>query len=109
MTGLLIFLAIIFGAPLLALLIWLIRVKMAATRATWENEEALERDRRAWRETTFEPGSFSVVLSGFRHYGAEQEVASFLGDIPELRDQSAEEIEALVERVVHVSPQAVAE
>ncbi len=85
------------------------RRRDAQKRARLEEEALWEANRRAWRELTFEPGTFAVILSGFRECGAEDEIASFLGDIPELRDRSAEEVEALVERVVHVSAQTVAE
>lgn len=88
---------------------WRKRKRDEEERARREEGAFWEANRRAWRELTFEPGSFSVILSGFRIQGVEDEVAAFLGDIPELRDRAAEEVEALIERVVHVSPQTVAD
>lgn len=88
---------------------WQVKKSEAAERARQEAQEAYEAERRRWREATFEPGSFSVVLSGFGGYGVEQELATFLGDLPELRDQQGDEVWALLERVVHVAPQAIAE
>src|SRR5207248_1344501 len=65
--------------------------------------------RRAWRATTFDEGPFSVIVSSFRFKRADKKVAAFLGDVPELRDQPPQAVTSLVERVVHVSPQTVAE
>jgi ribosomal protein L7/L12 len=70
---------------------------------------AKARKRKMWQEMVFRPGSFSVVLQRFRDYEAEEEIASFLEDVPGLRGQPLSEIEALVERAAHVSPQPVAE
>lgn len=67
-----------------------------------------EAERRTWREMTFAPGGFSVTLSGFEDAGAEKVVNAFLADIPGLRDRSGE-IDELIERVSHISPEAVAE
>ncbi len=85
------------------------RRRAAQERARLEDEALREANRQAWRKLTFEPGTFAVSLTGFDDRWAEGEITSFLIDIPELRDRSFEEIEALVERVVHVAPQAVAE
>jgi hypothetical protein len=98
----------------IAVVVWLIRrgigkgeEKQRAYRAAVETAEAKERKR--WQEMVFRPGSFSVILSGFRHETAEEEIAIFLEDLPGLRDQPVSELEALIERAVHISPQPIAE
>ena len=81
----------------------------AQVEAAQVREERWEANRQAWRALTFEPGTFSVVVSGFGEPGDAEEVAEFLSDIPELRDRPVDEVEALVERAVHIAPQTVAE
>jgi HNH endonuclease len=85
------------------------RRREAMERVRREEDEQWEANRQTWRELTFEPGNYAVVVSGFTNDWAADEVTDFLCDVPGLRDQPAEEVAALVERVVHISPQTVAE
>ena len=71
-------------------------------------EQALRHaDRGAWRGHNFKRGRFAVILAGLSLHEAEH-VASFLRDTPELRRESREGIDSLVQSVAADSPKAVA-
>lgn len=71
-------------------------------------EQALRQaDRGAWRGHNFKRGRFAVILAGLSLHEAEH-VASFLRDTPELRRESQERIDLLVQSVSADSPKAVA-
>jgi HNH endonuclease len=80
----------------------------AHTTARREEEEHSEANRQDWRRLTFEPGMFSVLVTGLPGYRAKEKIAVFLTDLPELRARTFDEVKALVERVEHVKPQAIA-
>ena len=85
------------------------RSRDAEAEALREEQERWEANQRAWRELAFDPGQYSVVISGFENMTAQEDVTNFLCDIPGLRDQSVEDVEALVQRIVHIAPQPVVE
>lgn len=82
--------------------------KLDAERAAQERFAAIEAERRAWRETVFEEGPFSVVVSPAPGMHPET-IASFLADLPTFRDEPPSEVESLVERTIHVTSQRVAD
>ena len=77
--------------------------ELAAKKA--ERELAVNK---AWRQRTFEPGAFSVILLGLRQPGDYEALAKFLFNIPVRRNQPFDEVKALV-RAANIAPQAVAE
>ena len=100
------------GALIVVAAVFILRRMLQAGAQSKADRAAAERweaNLAAWRALTFEPGNFSVVVSGFRESGDDEMVAEFLSDIPVLRDQSFDEVEALIERAAHISPQTVAE
>jgi hypothetical protein len=120
--GVLLYFTVVFFSPLGALVAvasFICAVQIYRRRARRIRDQAREAwiqtiveqgeaERMMWREKAFAPGSFSVVLSGFDDSEAEGQAAVFLGDIPGLRDRTGE-IEDLIERVRHISPEAIAE
>jgi len=62
-----------------------------------------------WEGTTFSPGSFTVTLMGLKNELVMEDVAAVLRVAPGLRDESGDAIVALLERAVHIGPQAIAE
>jgi hypothetical protein len=92
--------------------VWYLRRRKgraAEKRAQLEAEKAWEANRRAWRALNFTAGLYSVVVTGLHGYEADATVTELLCDIPGLRDQPVGEVEALVQRIIHIGPQPVAE
>jgi hypothetical protein len=93
------------GHPLAVLVIVGVPTAIYYVSSRWRRH----RDQKAWRATVFEPGSYSVVLSGFRDAKAPKRIAPFLCDVPDFRNQSEEQVRELLERAAHIAPQPVAE
>jgi muconolactone delta-isomerase len=113
--GVALFFAIVFFSPVgavAAVIIFILAVQVYRrkrdARALELLEARIQENRRAWRDMKFAPGCYSVVLSGFVDADSQDETVAFLADIPGLRDRTVE-IEELIERVNHISPEAVAE
>lgn len=90
------------------LFIWKYR-RDARQRTQRDVEARLEANRQAWRALTFQPGGFTVTIDQRSHGWVHPGLVSFLTDIPVLREQTLDEVHALVERAVHVGPQTIAE
>ncbi len=90
---------------------WRQRGKRAAERAQREHDAEWEANRQAWRDLTWDEGSYSVVVSGFVEPDDAHLVFVLLSDTPAFRDRADPEMDAheVVERIEHIAPQAVAE
>jgi hypothetical protein len=85
------------------------RAVCATCRRELDRIAAGEAMEAAWRWKTSAPGPFTVTLHRLPDPRTKERVGRFLGLAPNTRDLPASEIDALLDRVVHLGPQSVAE
>jgi hypothetical protein len=72
------------------------------------SQAAIEAERQRWISLEYSDGPYTVMLTGFAGAGARYSIWTLLSWLPAFRD-SEEEVEALIERVVHIGPQPIAQ
>jgi hypothetical protein len=100
---------VVIAAGLAGLYWWRRRRIAHEERKQQEADAAWEANRQAWRALEFEPGGYSVFVNKVPANAGRGGVAELVSDLPVFRERPPEDSEDLVERVVHIGPQPVAE